>query len=313
MAKISVVMATYNGEKYIREQLDSILSQTYPVYEIVIQDDGSTDSTMEILREYAACHGFIHVYQNDHNIGLFRNFKTATMRATGDFIALSDQDDVWYPQKLEKQVTAIGTNDLCYSQHHRGRDREDVRLVAYKCAPERQLFSVIVGHSFLMRRSYAQDEGNWMECVPFHDISLGLMAHFSNGVTCVDEPLNWHRSHECQASKPQDSTEKMQEWGRESWKPYLYGCRYLRRMQATPAFQQYYGEVARRSKDKNALVYKMCRLMQSKGLLSLLELCFLCLKHRKTVYPTETHGMSGMVRGFFYPFIYAYHNDWFDR
>lgn len=112
---VSVVMTTYNGEKYIREQLDSIIAQTYPIYELIIQDDGSTDRTVEICREDAKRYAFIHVYQNEHNLGCDKNFETAAMRATGDYVALSDQDDIWFKDKIAKQVAAIGDNDACGS------------------------------------------------------------------------------------------------------------------------------------------------------------------------------------------------------
>lgn len=315
LKKISVVMATYNGEKYIREQLDSILLQTYPVYELIIQDDGSTDSTVKIIKEYADRNEYIHFYQNEHNLGFRENFKTATMRATGDYIALADQDDVWYPQKLEKQIDAIGNNDMCYSMHHRGPDMQHTHIVSYQCAPERQLFAAIVGHSMLMRREYAQNANNWLDYMPTHDISLSIMAHFSNGVVCVEEPLNWHRNHNASASNPVNTIvkNKSKEWGLDFCKPYIYGYKYLRRIQTTIAFKKYYTEIARRSENKNPLVHNICRLMLKKDFTSLIKLCYICLKHRKTIYPAKTHGLSGIIRGFCYPLIYAYHNDYFIR
>lgn len=105
---VSVVMCTFNGERYVREQLDSIVAQTYPIHELIIEDDGSTDRTVEICREYASRYPFIRVVVNERNLGLDANFEAATMRSTGDFVALSDQDDVWYPEKISRQVAAIG-------------------------------------------------------------------------------------------------------------------------------------------------------------------------------------------------------------
>lgn len=64
-AKVSIVLCTYNGAKYIKEQLDSILSQTYPLYEIIVQDDDSIDETVEILNEYATKNPLIKVYKNE--------------------------------------------------------------------------------------------------------------------------------------------------------------------------------------------------------------------------------------------------------
>ena len=118
--RVSVVMATYNGEPYLREQLDSIVGQTYPIHELIVQDDGSTDRTIEIARSYEQQYPFVHVYVNEQNRGFQENFRTAVMLATGDFVALSDQDDVWFPEKIAKQVEAIGLCAICYSQHLRG-------------------------------------------------------------------------------------------------------------------------------------------------------------------------------------------------
>lgn len=111
--KVSVVMCTYNGEKYLKEQLDSILSQTYPIDEIVIQDDCSTDNTVGILRAYERENSNIHVYANAQNLGINDNFWAAMNRAANELIAISDQDDIWLPDKIERQMNAIGDRLLC--------------------------------------------------------------------------------------------------------------------------------------------------------------------------------------------------------
>ena len=94
MKKISIVLCTYNGAKFLKEQLDSIVSQSIEPYEVIAQDDSSTDETMDILREYAQKHSYIKVFQNEKERGINNNFFSAIYRATGDFIAISDQDDI---------------------------------------------------------------------------------------------------------------------------------------------------------------------------------------------------------------------------
>ena len=101
---ISVALCSYNGEKYIRQQLDSILTQTMPVDEIVIHDDCSTDSTYEILSDYASRYPRIFVRKNNANIGFLKNFENALAECQGDYIFFADQDDIWMKDKVALTV-----------------------------------------------------------------------------------------------------------------------------------------------------------------------------------------------------------------
>lgn len=111
---ISVVIATYNGAHYLREQLDSIAAQTLQPFEIIIQDDCSSDETVSIIQEYLLCLP-IQFEANPHNIGYIHNFELALSKARGEFIALCDQDDIWEADKLEQLHDQIGDNSLIYS------------------------------------------------------------------------------------------------------------------------------------------------------------------------------------------------------
>lgn len=117
---VSVVMCTYNGEKYLREQMDSILAQTYPIHEIIVCDDCSTDGTMNILQEYATKFPFIKVHRNTRNKGCNQNFHDIFYQVSKkvDYIAISDQDDIWFPEKIGKLVQLIEKEEgynLCFS------------------------------------------------------------------------------------------------------------------------------------------------------------------------------------------------------
>ena len=103
-------MATYNGERYLREQLDSILTQTISFDEIIICDDASTDSTWKIICEYAIQDSRIKVFRNPENIGVIKNFERVLALCTGDYIAMCDQDDIWVPRHLEILLNIIGDN-----------------------------------------------------------------------------------------------------------------------------------------------------------------------------------------------------------
>lgn len=98
---ISVAMCTYNGGRYLQQQLLSIAQQTLPPHELVVCDDGSSDTTEEIVERFRGSASFpVLFYRNAHNLGSTRNFEQAIRLCRGDIIALCDQDDVWSPEKL---------------------------------------------------------------------------------------------------------------------------------------------------------------------------------------------------------------------
>lgn len=109
---VSIVMCTYNGEQFIREQLDSIVNQTYPISELIIQDDCSTDGTVSILKEYEQRYPYIRLFVNEYQKGINENFFSAIDRAKNEYVAISDQDDIWELEKIEKQMNEIGSNWL---------------------------------------------------------------------------------------------------------------------------------------------------------------------------------------------------------
>jgi glycosyltransferase involved in cell wall biosynthesis len=101
-------MCTYNGSNYLREQLASIASQTRLPEELVVCDDGSTDMTPEVVSEFARTAPFpVRYYRNAQNLGSTKNFEQAMALCSGDLIALSDQDDVWMQEKLERQADML--------------------------------------------------------------------------------------------------------------------------------------------------------------------------------------------------------------
>ena len=111
---VSIAMATYNGERFLREQLDSLLNQTYRNLEIIICDDCSTDSTAGILSEYAKKDSRLSFFVNEKNLGFKKNFEKAIGLCKGEFIALSDQDDIWEANKIEMELKAIGDADFVF-------------------------------------------------------------------------------------------------------------------------------------------------------------------------------------------------------
>lgn len=112
--KISIAMATYNGSSYIKEQLDSFASQTRLPDELIITDDCSTDDTINIVEEFARNSPFpVILSVNKENLGYSGNFNAALEKTTGELVFLSDQDDVWFPNKLEYMVKLAEDNPEC--------------------------------------------------------------------------------------------------------------------------------------------------------------------------------------------------------
>lgn len=294
-------MATYNGEEYLREQIDSILAQSYPVYELIIQDDCSTDQTVAIVREYMQTSPNIKLFINERNVGFNENFRLAALHATGDFVALSDQDDIWFPQKLERQVAAIGDADICFTNTLDGETLEHpMPLLDRRYSFELILLrNQVPGHTMLCRRDLVKDPDHWLGYI-YYDWSLALHALLRNGLVKIDEPLNFHRRLSySQTYNPARAV---------TWQSYIYGWRSYRRWQDYPSYKKLYTYLYEKTLGtRHTTPNKMCRLILQHNLLSLLKLCWLCMKYRDVVYPTPpVPGLLGMVRGFFLPQMITY-------
>lgn len=108
--KLSVAICTYNGEKFIEQQLNSILNQSIKVDEIIVCDDQSSDNTISILKKLQEEHNCIVIIENDTNLRSNKNFEKAIALSTGDYIFLADQDDLWKPEKVEKTISIFNEN-----------------------------------------------------------------------------------------------------------------------------------------------------------------------------------------------------------
>lgn len=115
MKRISVALCTFNGADYIHEQIESIINQILPVSQIVICDDGSSDSTIEIVKRLAQANPLIEwvINCNIYNLGVIKNFEKAFSLCTGEIIFLCDQDDVWCPEKTVRVLDYFDKNKYC--------------------------------------------------------------------------------------------------------------------------------------------------------------------------------------------------------
>lgn len=308
--KVSVVMATYNGEKYIREQIDSILNQSYPIYELIIQDDCSTDATPTICRAYEVAHPNVHFFRNEHNLGFNDNFRTAAMRTTGDYVAISDQDDIWFPEKIAKQVATIGRHDICTCVICRGEtiekaktepDSDDIR-------PGTHIFRCLLGHSILGEGKFMRNPENWEGSLNY-DWNLTLHSDWNNGIVRIPEVLLFHRAHKNSVTHKTLALTKAP----SKTAPYLHGYKIFCRLQQLPKFMshcRYIYEHTKDAKNEGMLFQnKFTSLLLGHSFANYIRLCLFCMRHRKAIYypAYKAKGLIGISRGFFFPAFSAYY------
>lgn len=201
--KVTVCMATYNGAQYIRQQLDSILNQLALTDEVIISDDGSTDKTIEIIQQYADPR--IRLLHSGGG-NLVRNFENALKHATGEVIFLSDQDDIWFPDKVEKSLNALRDCGLVLSNAAMFRDNiEENTLFFDKRGRKTGLISNLwkvkfLGATLAFRKSVLEQAIPFPEGLAMHDIWIGLIAEATSSTCYLDEPLIYYRRHAQTAS-----------------------------------------------------------------------------------------------------------------
>ena len=115
---VSIILSVYNSEKTIEGCVNSLISQTYENIEILINDDCSTDNSFDILNKISQKHKNIKLFQNETNLGLTKSLNLLIDRATGDFIARQDADDISYPERIETQINYLNNQslDVCTSR-----------------------------------------------------------------------------------------------------------------------------------------------------------------------------------------------------
>jgi len=215
---VSIAMATYNGELYLKEQLDSILDQTYNNLEIIICDDLSNDKTIEIIKEYQKLDSRIQLYINETNLGFKNNFEKAISLCKGDFIALADQDDIWEENKIEVLTDCIGQYDLIHSAASLIDENSNIisplwiKQDDFKYTFTKLVFrNTITGCTLLFKKELLKEFSPIPSGEKYHDWWLALLASKNNGITYYDKPLTKYRQHSNQdtGSKIEDLFSKL--------------------------------------------------------------------------------------------------------
>jgi len=202
---VSIALCTYNGDRFLKEQLDSILNQEYNnIAEVICVDDNSTDHTWEILENYAKKYAVFKIFKNKSNLGFIKNYEKAVTLTTSQFIAISDQDDIWYPSKISKLIAGIGNNLMIYSDNDFidingescGIKFSDKRnLTTCTSCLNFALFNVISGHTMLFNRDLLKYALPFPIDIPY-DFWLGFQAVQQGKIQVVNEALVGYRQHE---------------------------------------------------------------------------------------------------------------------
>ena len=201
-------MATYNGAKYLQEQIDSILNQTIQDFELVVCDDCSQDETYDILQDYASKDRRIRIYENESNLGFKRNFAKAVALCKGEYIALSDQDDIWMPEHLELLLRAIKNKVLsCGNALLVNGNGESMGMTwreqqAFESVPETDLgkaMSILLfrnpyqGAAMMIKNSLLEYALPIPQTMKYHDTWFAILACFNGGIACFDTPILKYR------------------------------------------------------------------------------------------------------------------------
>lgn len=258
---VSVVMCTYNGEKFLRPQIGSILSQTYANLELIIVDDASSDNTVQILEEYSRKDSRVKYFVNEKNLGYNKNFEKAILLASGDHIATCDQDDIWDASRIETMMNEWPEGSLfIYSLSGSFTDddfasRTNAPKVYYSAIDDvhKLVFnSPVHGHACMFKKELLA------HCLPFpsdifYDWWMSMHAASTGIIGCILKTLTWHRVHDKNSSRTLTSIKDKQE--RET----------QLRKQSAYFLETFFERPVARDKEKRSLLYYASLLKEMDG------------------------------------------------
>ena len=213
MEQIDILLTTYNGEKYLKEQIDSILNQTYTNFRLLISDDCSKDSTIKILKEYEQKDNRIKVFLQEKNLGYVKNFEFLLTKVENEIYALSDQDDVWNNDKVEKTYKKLKEEDadLVFTDLEIVNEKlktinssfNDYMFLSrkikkyYKDYRLQYLYNCITGCTLMSKKKYLE------KIIPIpmdskyviHDTWIGLIVALNGKIAYLDEATIKYRQH----------------------------------------------------------------------------------------------------------------------
>ncbi|MBQ3583099.1 MAG: glycosyltransferase [Lachnospiraceae bacterium] len=232
---VSIIMPSYNSEKWIKESIESVQAQTYDNWELIISDDASTDKTVEIVEKEAETDSRIRVLKSDNNQGAAKARNRALKRAKGRYIAYLDSDDLWVPEKLERQLKYMKKKNyaMCYTSYDiingDGEFRKTIHIPAsitydgylkrpVTCSNTIVLDRAVIDDKLMIMPNIrrGQDGATWLQI-----LKTGVVGHG------LDETLAKYRRHEGSLSNNKiKAVKRIWYLYRKVEKlPFLYSCR----------------------------------------------------------------------------------------
>lgn len=212
---ISVCIATHNGEKYIKNQLDSILSQLSQDDEVIISDDGSTDGTLSVINKMIDSRIIVYQYnqplltKHSHEY-VCRNFENALVHAKGDYIFLSDQDDEWLPNKVKMCLKDLENHDLVLHDFMHIDENENITLQLHYNGTFRPHNYFLragkhYGCAMAFRRKVLDYALPFPKHLLLHDYWIGILSETLGSFYFEKDPLIRYRFHQQNTSQTNNS------------------------------------------------------------------------------------------------------------
>ncbi|MBB3195169.1 glycosyltransferase family 2 protein [Roseateles terrae] len=214
MLPIDILLPVYNGSQFLQAQLDSLLAQTYSAWRCLMRDDGSKDSSLEILRSYQAAHPdrFLLIEDGLGNLGTVRCLNALSAHVTAPVFAFCDQDDVWQPEKLATSLERLqaldcpaGTPGLVFCDMtvtdaalsptaNSFWDTLEARPYARDLAGL-PVINVVAGCTMMGNRALLDAAFPVPEAAPMHDYWVGMVAKYTGRIQAIEQPLMLYRQH----------------------------------------------------------------------------------------------------------------------
>ncbi|USJ20512.1 glycosyltransferase family 2 protein [Lactococcus formosensis] len=234
MPKVNILMSTYNGEKFVAEQIESIQKQTFQDWNLIIRDDGSKDETVKIVEHFSSEDHRIQVIKAK-NVGVIQSFYQLVKADIADFYFFADQDDYWLPEKLEIILTEAEKHDkniptmyytdlkvvdkqlniLSESMIRSQSDHANTELV------QELTENTVTGGASMINHALAE-EWQTTEDIIMHDWYLALLATAIGELVYIDQPTHLYRQHDANVLGARTWTKRMKKWLR----PHLWFEKY---------------------------------------------------------------------------------------